>query len=80
MLLISGDGAIWMRDALRRSEAERDGSLQARNRECCSWFRQFAADLQEIASSGSVNAVPVLGFCKQFARMVLFLMDFREPL
>ena len=28
----------------------------------------FGRDLQEIASSDSVNAVPVLAVCKQFAR------------
>ena len=36
--------------------------------ECCCCFRLFVADLQEISSSGSGNAVAVLGFCKGFAR------------
>ena len=64
MLLISGNGAVWMRDALRRSGGGRDGVLDGRNRECCSCFRLFRRDLQEIANSRSVNAVPGLGICK----------------
>ena len=42
--------------------------LDGRNREWGSCFSQFAADLLEIASSGSTNADPVLGFCNGFAR------------
>ena len=57
-----------MRRALRKSEGEIDGVLDGRNRECCSCFTGFAADLLEIASSGSGNAVPVLGICNGFAR------------
>ena len=59
---------VWMRAALRRSEGERDGGLEARNKECRCCFSRFKADLQEIASSGSVNAGDVLGFCNGFAR------------
>ena len=68
VLLISGDGATWMRDALRKSGVTFSADLDGRNRECCCCFRKFTADLQEITNAGSGNADPVLGFCKQFAR------------
>ena len=42
--------------------------LHGRNKECRSYFSRFTRDLPEIASSGSVNAAPVLEVCKQFAR------------
>ena len=57
-----------MRHALRKSKGGRDGVLEARNMECKCCFRLFAADLLEIASSGSANAVPVLVVCNGFAR------------
>ena len=57
---------VSMRDALRRSEGGGNGDLEGRNRECWSCFSQFGADLQEIASSGSANAVPVLAVCKKW--------------
>ena len=59
---------VWMRDALRRSEGSRNGVLEARNMECRSCFSRFTAVLLEIASSGSANAVLVLGFCNCFSR------------
>ena len=59
---------VWMRDALRRSEGRRDGVLQARNMECCSWFSRFTRGLQKIASSGSANADPSFVVCSGFAR------------
>ena len=59
---------VWMRAALRRSEGYFWGVLQGMNRECRSCFKLFAADLQEIASSGSRNADPVLAVCNGFAR------------
>ena len=62
------DGAGLDENALRRSGVTFGAHLEARNRECCSCFGQFKADLLEIASSGSANAVPVLAICKQFAR------------
>ena len=64
MLLISCDGAVFDEMTLRRSGVLFWWVLDGRNRECCSCFSQFAADLQEIASSGSLNADAVLGFCK----------------
>ena len=66
--LILEDGDCLDRNALRRSEGLFWCSLEARNMECCCCFRWFGRDLQEIASSGSANADPVLGVCKQFAR------------
>ena len=68
MLLISGNGAVWMRDALRRSGGGIDGVLEGWNRECRSCFTLFAAVLEGIASSGSVNGDPVLVICNGFAR------------
>ena len=62
----NGDGLD--RNALRRSEGLFWCSLEARNMECCCCFRRFAADLLEIASSGSVNADPGLGICNCFSR------------
>ena len=66
--LFLGMVMVSMRSALRRSEGYFWGVLQARNRECRSCFRLFGRDLQEIASSGSRNAVPVLVVCNGFAR------------
>ena len=57
-----------MEYALRRSGVLFWWVLDGRNKECCCCFRQFARDFLEIASSGSGNAVPVLGICKQFDR------------
>ena len=65
---ILGMVLVWIRNALRRSGGGRDGVLHGRNKECCSWFSRFTADLLESASSGSANAVAVLGFYKSFAR------------
>ena len=68
MLLISGDGAIWMRNALRRSGGSGIANLDGRNRECRCCFSQFTADLQEIANAGSAKAVVVLEIYNGFAR------------
>ena len=59
---------VWIGSALRRSEGERDGVLDGRNKECCSCFSRFTAVLLEIANSESVNGDAGLGICKQFAR------------
>ena len=62
--LILGMVDVWMRRALRRSGVCFGDVLDGRDKECRCCFSRFAADLQEIASSGSSNAVPILGFCK----------------
>ena len=67
-LIKSGDGDVSIREALRRGEGLFWCCLDGRNKECCCCFRRFAADLLEIASSGSANAVPVLVVCNGFAR------------
>ena len=66
--LILGMVVVWMRRALRRSEGGRDAILEARNKECRSCFRRFAADLLEIASSGNANGNLVLVVYNGFAR------------
>ena len=63
-LLNSGNVDLWNGYALRRSGVCFSSGLEARNREWCSCFKKFAADLLEIASSRSANAVAVLGICK----------------
>ena len=57
-----------IRNALRRSEGSGIADLDGRNRKCRSCFSGFTAVLEEIASSGGVNADAVFAICKQFAR------------
>ena len=62
------DGTGLDENALRRSGVTFGAHLEARNRKCRSCFSGFTAVLEEIASSGGVNADAVLAICKRFAR------------